>query len=193
MGTTTLSQWRWCGGLREHCLRVLSLLKWLTAHSCAPSRSTHCALIASSTYDCRAYFLVSYLMSNICSWHSCSLPDKCQMSIRSTALCHIPLSQNQKLTLSEDDLLKHYHLPGDMVWRRTMHCILSSVLLNMPRNYLIPTLPCTHFELVWGVVIPFSDRYTQSEPTWWCCQWDLHWKPTGVLSEELLWRTSRYF
>lgn len=109
-----------------------------------------------------------------------TLPEKCQMSIRSTALCHIPLSQNQKLTLSKDDLFRHCHRPGDEQLQKD-HALNSFIYVTEHAKKLCnsnsSTLP---LELVCGLAIPFSDRYTQSEPTWWCCPWDLHWEPTGV-------------
>lgn len=114
--------------------------------------------IASSIYDFRAYFLVSYLKwVTFAPGMDSPFSDKCQMTIRSTALCHILLSQNQKLTLSKHDLLQHHHLPGDMIWTSGEDLRIgyfSSMLLGSPGKYLILTLPCTHFELVCGLSTP---------------------------------------
>lgn len=121
VATSILSQWRWHNALREHCYRVF------------PASSSDSQLIHMLPWDLQIvpwYWVRNsepYMTEEPTSWFHIwwvtfapgtdrPLPDKCQMTIRSAALCHILLSQNQKPTASKDDLLKHHHSLGDMVW-----------------------------------------------------------------------------
>lgn len=113
--------------------------------------------IASSKYDCRAYFLVSYWMSNICSWHSYPSSRKIHDKHKVSSIMSYPIESE-----SEAHALQRWPLQtlppswgrGMSSWRRTMHWIPSSMLLNMPRNHVIPTPPCTRLSLSVGLLSP---------------------------------------
>lgn len=113
--------------------------------------------IASSKYDCRAYFLVSYWMSNICSWHSYHSSRKMPDEYKVNSIMSYPTESE-----SEAHPLQRWSLQtlspswgwGMSSWRRIMHWILSSMLLNMPRNYVIPTPPRSRLSLSMGLLSP---------------------------------------